>query len=731
MAISRNMVVDYGADNTGVGDVTPDFYNELKPDMAGQDCILTIPAGTYTFNTFSLPWAGGMTSLAITATGATLQEGSGGGVGLGSLHMTQRGIDEASGQSARIQSAAIGATSVTLTPASASAGHISRANVGRWMLVAGFNIQDQFQSPYGWPPNFHFIDFVQITAINGNTISFTPALQNFYSDQWPEVNRGSGFEGDAAGSASVFFLHPDWDHVTTVTDGTYINSNLIKCEGKTFVMNGGDSSIGLPIFPTVNKNWKAINHTANTALVEHDKINDLVEVEGGTYKQWHCQSSSTRELRITGASIKGNPTATDGGINGTPRNTYIDNCDIGYLGIGPTAYGRADTFRCTNSTIAGGISGGVIENGPSNASVQDYMTMTNGVITIPRCFSEYGIRCFPPDPYGRNVCFWSGNPGPISSFAVLSVTADPWPALDDQTSATNVSITSGSKSLSVSSSIFTSGDVGKVIIIPGAGGGSASLRTYITAFTSDTQVTLYHAAGSTLSASSRTIRWGTCNSYIQTNQSGGFPSSSLYGTKLSIKVPAARAVYFENCVGNEQAVDLSQAAARDRPLDSYTKREYRSLPTAASNGFRLSSAGALAGAGSKVPMVGNIQSIKFNVTRAYTGVQGTLTAGLGQFQIFLIIGGSLVAYNPRINMKITGERVITIGNVTGAQTGDANLSIASPAWIPNGFDPVLSANINSEDPALWPIFTIEMITDQGFSTTPTAVMPLRFRLRAA
>jgi hypothetical protein len=40
-------------------------------------------------------------------------------------------------------------------------------------------------------------------------------------------------------------------------------------------------------------------------------------------------------------------------------------------------------------------------------------------------------------------------------------------------------------------------------------------------------------------------------------------------------------------------------------------------------------------------------------------------------------------------------------------------------------------DISGEASNLWPIVVVEIETDQGFVFTPTAVMPLRFRLRAA
>lgn len=733
MAISKDIVVDYGADPTGVANSAPAFYTGLKPDMAGEDTSLNIPAGTYKMGSGGgggFFWATGMASLAVEGNGANLVTDTGGGVILGSLHMTQVGIDEASGRSARIQSVSAGANSVTLTPASASDGHISRAVVGQWMCVAGFDTQGLFLSAYGWPPNFHFLDFVQITAVDGDEISFTPALRYNYSDQWPEFNRGSAFEGDSGGPATVYFMHPDWSAVKVFNDmGELDNGNLIHCEGRDFTIYGGDST-DHPIYPSVNMYWRAYDHVVSSgALLESDKVIDTAIVDGGSYGQWYCQSSSNlfQELR----------NATFTFINGTAKNTIIDGCTLtnGGIFVGPTTHGPGETLVCRNTTMTGGVNGGIATQGPNGAGLEAFMcSMSNGIISIPLFTHTELMRVLAPDPYGRNVVFWTADRNTVDSFQVRAVTADTWPAADDQSTTTNITITSGDNVLEVSDAIFQASDVGKVILVNNARTGTPSqMRSVITEFTDSTHVKIFDDFTVSRTASAQTVQWGTFNAYIQTNQTGGFPSTIPVGAaKIGFSTPPVRTVTFENCTGTEPAVDLSQAEARNRPLNSYTKRQYSSLPTAANSALRLSAAGALAGTGSKVPMYGFIQSIKFNVTKAYTGA-GTLNAGLGQFRVYLYINGVQTEYNPRINVKILGERVILAdGSVTGTQSLDANLSFGSePAWIDGGFDPVFSRNINSESSADWPEFTIEMITDQGFYTGPTAVVPLRFRLRAA
>ena len=65
-------------------------------------------------------------------------------------------------------------------------------------------------------------------------------------------------------------------------------------------------------------------------------------------------------------------------------------------------------------------------------------------------------------------------------------------------SAINVSITSGSATLTAASALFTAGDIGRTVRITGAGVAGADLDTTISAFTSTTQVTLANTALTTV-----------------------------------------------------------------------------------------------------------------------------------------------------------------------------------------------------------------------------------------
>jgi len=330
-----------------------------------------------------------------------------------------------------------------------------------------------------------------------------------------------------------------------------------------------------------------------------------------------------------------------------------------------------------------------------------------------------GQRYFVPGAtvfYGAN-----GTNPPISfaccetfgSFQVGTMTADPWPALDNQTLTTTVNITSGTKALNVPSAPFVSGDVGKSIIVSGAGSGGGDLRTFITAFTSTTDVTLFNAASTSVS-SSKTIQWGTSNTYIQTNQSGGFPSlAGLSTNPILMKALSSANITCDVCNAGQPttdgyAISVQAGATPAKPLGSYLKRQY--VPTSAQGNLTV------------MPNRGVFKSLTIDVTVAATSAGAvTLNPG-GAFHWFMIdqntfsapVSADWLPVDLSINLKQTGTRVITPSGVTcngsaGACSGDvvnrpANLATM---WIPSGsMTPYMGSTHTSA-----PTFTITLQTD--------------------
>ena len=90
--------------------------------------------------------------------------------------------------------------------------------------------------------------------------------------------------------------------------------------------------------------------------------------------------------------------------------------------------------------------------------------------------------------------------------------------------------------------------------------------------------------------------------------------------------------------------------------------------------------------------------LRVNVTQAYTGTLGTLTlhAGGGASDSTEILNSNVLGtFAPLINVKITGERIVTAVSASGAQ-GPGDTIAASPGWIVEAANFVLSADITGE-----------------------------------
>lgn len=202
------------------------------------------------------------------------------------------------------------------------------------------------------------------------------------------------------------------------------------------------------------------------------------------------------------------------------------------------------------------------------------------------------------------------------------------------------------------------------------------------------------------------------NVLVQTTLQGGFPALPLDSGKLYLHVHPSPQFTCANCTGDPLAVDLAQAPP-GAPIFSYSKRTY---------------SGNI-GHGLGAEVWGRLVSLKYNVTKPYTGVQSTLTLNaVGQNGTFLInLDGTAFRYTgnsgtPSVNLKTSGQRAVFPDYVTGQQSGDSGLSIPGPLWWAFGtFGPYLGTDISGENPSVYPSVTIEIVTDQ----TPAPQVTLR------
>ena len=717
--------VTYGSNDTPA---LMAFNTWALANQGSNQTVLTIPNGSNCWTGYgNANFAKGIKNLIVQGSGATLDSVNGAGFFLAGSGMCFQGLTASPGCDARIQTVSAGSSTLTLTAASYAAGYISRFSVGLPVMLGGLNSLADFQAPYGDPPDLTYFEWKKITAICNNTvgcvgsatITLDSPLTLSYSSAWPEFHQGDGFHSDAGGPATVWAMDPSWE--TTVeyqgltisqSGQTYANGRNVTYRNVTFTGGNGPS-------PTQNETFSAINTNMAGVDMEVDKLIGTLLFDGVTIYKINHQSTSTRNLIVKNSTITGE---LEGGAT---VSTAVSDTTINLYSPGISAYGSTGTAtsttctRCTITTLNFQL--GYSDVGAGTSGI---WTKSGGTITMPNAGAQGagpGQRQFVP---GSNLFYSTGSSNPpisfaccgsIGSFQVGAITSDPWPALDNQTQTTTVNITSGTSTLNVPSAPFVVGDVGKTIIVNGAGGSGGQLRTWIIGYTDASHVTLYNTAGTTVAAS-QTIQWGTSNTYIATNQSGGFPSNAAFSTNpLSLGFLTSGSWNFTCDICNAgqpntdaYAVSLQAGATANKPLGSYINKQY--TPTSAQGSLGT------------VYTRGVFQSLSINVTAAATAAGSVLLNAGGQFHWIMIdqntpaapaffdwLAGDFV-----INLKQTGNRVIasngtvTCNSSAGACAGD---TINVPAhlstmWMDFGMSPFMSSSFTTG-----PTFNITMTTN--------------------
>jgi hypothetical protein len=181
---------------------------------------------------------------------------------------------------------------------------------------------------------------------------------------------------------------------------------------------------------------------------------------------------------------------------------------------------------------------------------------------------------------------------------------------------------------------------------------------------------------------------------------GAIPSIAG-GQNTSIKPIPCGEITAINCTGVEMA-ELSE----NTPGRKMFERVHRTLTT---------NWGTSGSPPAEMIIWGEFVELRVNVTQAYTGVQGTLTMNVCGPSLWMYRLDTLAffSFQPIVNVKIAGERVITPAGVTGAQAGDTLAAPPADIWFARGINPILSADINGESSSVFPIVEITLRTDQG------------------
>ena len=333
-----------------------------------------------------------------------------------------KGLTDANGCTARIQSASSGASTITLTAASFSGGYISQFAVGKWIMIGGLDIQGNWASPGGRPTNLQYFERRQITAICNNDVVLCPGtavltldrpLTNTYLSTWPEYNQGNAYEQDPGGPSGIWLLYDGWNATIEYRGLTVAQAGQVYVGIRTGIFRNLTIAGGGGLTPSQNDTFTCITCDYTGLTIEMDKLIGTATFDGLTVSQLKTQSSSVDLMMVK------NVTATNNLIGGAKR-TEISDATLASWSPGAYAYGASTPSICTRCVVASfsGQASYDQEGGPGNGV---FYSMTGGAATT----NVTTGACATPQP------------------------------------------------LAVSTSIFSAGDVGKVIYVPGATSGGA------------------------------------------------------------------------------------------------------------------------------------------------------------------------------------------------------------------------------------------------------------------
>jgi hypothetical protein len=283
---------------------------------------------------------------------------------------------------------------------------------------------------------------------------------------------------------------------------------------------------------------------------------------------------------------------------------------------------------------------------------------------------------------------------------------------DANTVSGTVTFPSGSHTLTVSSAHFTSSDVGKAIVVTGAGASSAPLLTTISSYTSGTQVTTATPASTSLSGSTQKVIYGTDNTakfqnWINACQSalatcvmngGAYAITSSLNVTTGVKLvgsgtsqsyiiqlsPSANAI----SVNTDSAVDLSQ----------FTVELFPGAVTPGENGVAVSITGPNYNYGSMIHQFyisgGNTGIYTTNASLLYVDQVniGNVATGMNLQNSNQPLSGGYLISNTNIGCNVASAASTYTGILL--QSG-GNLQVSNSILHYCQYSAVVSSNINN------------------------------------
>lgn len=620
----------------------------------------------------------GLKKIRVMGYGATFTA-NGNGYWLGGEGICHKGIDDPRGCSARLATVSAGATTVKLLNPSLC----RRFTPGGWAVVTGFDIQGTYNSPYGFPPNPHFFDYVQIASTSdcasSGQIKLGSPLTNTYLSTWPIFTGGSSHEADQGGPATIYALDPSWDTEVDIRGVTIDQpKDQTVAMGRSVVFRDITMTGAHCLIPSQNGSMIVTNATGPSCDIEVDKIIGAVTYNNVSLRRLKFQSSSTNRLEVNNSNFSN-------GFAGTPKVAVIANSTIPTLQLGPTAYGVPTSASCTNCVISNTIqAGGLVEKGPSDVGANLYYTVNKGVLSYPNTVPVTGIADNGSGAVRLTVPSTSGwATGALTSMSGIfargpnnnlpkKITVVDETHIDLQETIFAGSVWSGGGSLNNSAPRWA---VPGTNFFPTGQWGPSTPALRVTGVTQD-----------------------SAGTHIATTLSGRYPNIPLSNGKSSLMVQMP---YWTctHCTGSAQAVDFS-GAPPNIPFASYSNRTWTGSTQLVS-----------------FPLWGMVKSIKINVTQSYKGSINPLLFNLPDATVTR--SGKTAFWDAFVDLRTAGLRTITPTGVTcdtgngpvpGGCGADRGLVLSDPATMfAHSINPKMTSSPTDQP---WKL-TAEFIMDQG------------------
>jgi hypothetical protein len=687
--ISKNIVTDYAAVGDGVTNDAPSFasFNSAFQSET-QQVRLRVPAGDYIFST-------NVAQFFCRGIDKVLVYGDGQDVSILNRQaavspLFVAGIGQLTGQTQTlyINTVSSGATSLFASTPS----HAGRLTAGDYIMVSCGDTQGIFGKDYGFPTNAQRFDIglrvVSRDTTTGEIVVDRP-ITNDYISTWPVTYNGSSGGNNQGGPGTIHLLHSSWNTESewrdlNISQPGAVNDINAYTVGRSVTLRRVTCHAYYSVSPTQSGTVSYIDCTLS-GQIEVDKIIERFNVWGGTVNKLYILSSSLKDLDVQDATVTY--------IAGTPLRTNIDGGTISQLqlGAGGFGYSESTTIGATKATVISQLSPGGLQR-----SLKGF-TVSAGVFR-----------------YLKKVAV-SGVADNGSGKAQLTVTSTADLETGQILNASGV-FNSGGLNIDYQITVVDGTHIDLLGLNFSSGMGTGGGQMAMT-------VASWGIPGARVMFASRYENEGMFTvtdiyedatyAYVATDWSGAMPTPISPTTTMNISTHPCPSLNSINASGCREIVDYSQPAARNRPVYEYSKRTYVGA-TVDATGDRILLT-STADINQKVRMWGEIVSIKINVLTEYTGAGG-LSFLLTESNNWPMMRAdrSVVNLAATINLRVPGERIITPSGNTGAQSGDTLPTLAAGdrlMGLPNSA-PKITANVSANGAG--PIFTVEIICDQGF-----------------